>query len=355
MFMKDAWYTAAWAHEIKGKLLARTICGEAIVLFRDRNGKAGALEDRCCHRGAPLSCGEVVDAGLQCGYHGLTFDVGGRCVAIPGQEKIPARARVKNYPLVEKDEFLWIWMGDPAKADVAKIIDYPYHNDYKRWPHKHEVYHVKSNYMLMVDNLMDLTHLGFVHKKTIGGNPKAHVDAKMKVTPKETGLHYMRWLLDSQPPPTYVKAAGFTGKVDRWQEFEYIAPSSIVQWSGALAVGRGAAENRDQDGGFSLRLFHGLTPETENTCFYFWSTANGYRQDEPEATAQLFAEIDAAFQEDKIIVELQQRNLDKYGETGLVDIVSDAARIHMRRTVNRLIEAESALSASSTTPAEMST
>ena len=89
-----------------------------------------------------------------------------------------------------------------------------------------------------------------------------------------------------------------------------------------------------------MRLFHGLTPETENTCFYFWSTANGYRQDEPDATEQLFTEIDNAFQEDKIIVELQQRNLEKHGETGLVDIVSDAARIHMRRTVKRLIEAE---------------
>lgn len=351
MFMKDAWYTAAWAHEIKDKLLARTICGEAVVLFRDRTGKAGALEDRCCHRAAPLSCGEVVDAGLQCGYHGLTFDVSGACVAIPGQDKIPARARVKSYPLVEKDEFLWIWMGDPSKADIAKIIDYPYHNDYKRWPHKHEVYHVKSNYMLMVDNLMDLTHLGFVHKKTIGGNPKAHVDAQMKVTPKESGLHYMRWLLDSQPPPTYMKAAGFTTKVDRWQEFEYFAPSSIIQWSGALAVGRGAAENREQDGGFSLRLFHGLTPETENTCFYFWSTANGYRQDEPDATEQLFTEIDNAFQEDKIIVELQQRNLDKHGETGLVDIVSDAARIHMRRAVKRLIEAEAGQLVPAATPA----
>ena len=91
-----------------------------------------------------------------------------------------------------------------------------------------------------------------------------------------------------------------------------------------------------------MRLFHGLTPETDNTCFYFWSTANGYRQNDPQATEQLFSEIDTAFKEDKAIVEGQQARLNETGEDRLVDIVSDSARIHMRRTVNRLLAAEAA-------------
>ena len=341
MFIKNAWYIAAWSHQITSSPLARTICNEPVVLYRDAaSGKAGALEDRCCHRGTPLSLGEVVPEGLQCGYHGLVFDASGACVHVPGQDKIPAKARVRSYPIVEKDEFIWIWMGEAAKADTSKIIDYPIHNDYKKWPHKHAMYHIKGGAMLMVDNLMDLTHLGFVHKNTIGGNAKAHVDAQMKVTPKDTGLHYIRWLLNSKPPPTYIKAAGFEGNVDRWQEFEYIAPGNIIQWSGALAVGQGAQEKRDQDGGFQLRLFHGLTPETDTTCFYFWSTANGYQQDDPQATEILFSEIDRAFLEDKAIVEAQQAILLRTGDDRLVDIVSDAARVHMRRTVDRLIAAE---------------
>ncbi len=344
MFIKNAWYIAAWAHQITTKPMARTICNEALVLYRDSaTGKVGALEDRCCHRGTPLSMGEVVEDGLQCGYHGLVFDRNGACVRIPGQDKIPPKARVRSFPIVEKDEFIWIWMGEAARADVSKIIDYPIHNDYKKWPHKHAMYHIKGGYMLMVDNLMDLTHLGFVHKNTIGGNAKAHVGAKMKVTPTETGLHYIRWLLDSMPPPTYVKAVGFEGKVDRWQEFEYIAPGNIVQWSGALATGQGAQEQREQDGGFQLRLFHGLTPETDTTCFYFWSTANGYRQDDPQATEILYSEIDRAFLEDKAFVEGQQAILTSTGEDRLVDIVSDAARVHMRRTVNRMIAQENAV------------
>ncbi|TAM07205.1 MAG: aromatic ring-hydroxylating dioxygenase subunit alpha, partial [Pusillimonas sp.] len=317
-----------------------------IVLYRDKTtSKVAALQDRCCHRGTPLRFGQVVDGGLECGYHGLVFDCSGTCIRIPGQVKVPSKAKVRAFPLVEKDEFLWIWMGDPEKADESQIIDYPFHNDYKKWPHKHEVYHVKAHYMLVVDNLMDMTHLAYVHKSTIGGsNPKALVEAKTNVTPNDRGLHYIRWMLDCPPPPTYKRAAPTLGeRVDRWQEFEYVAPGNIIQWSGALNVGMEATKNRDQPGGFSLRLFHGVTPETDKTCFYFWSTANGYRQDDPKATEGLFAEIGYAFNEDKVIIEGQQAMLDETGETGLVDIVSDAARVHMRRTVNRMIAAEAAV------------
>jgi len=341
MFILNAWYIAAWAHEVGAQPLARRICDEPVVLFRDAQGKAGALTDRCCHRGAPLSLGKVVEAGLQCGYHGLTFDCAGQCIAIPGQDRIPQRARVRSYPLHEKDEFLWIWMGDPALADVTKIIDYPYHNDYRQWPHKHGLYHCKADYKLLVDNLMDLTHVGYVHGNTIGGNPLTHVTAQMETTPTETGLKFIRWMPDSEAPPTYAAAVEFKGKVDRWQEFEYTAPGSIVQWSGAIDAGQGARDNRDQPG-FSLRLFHGLTPETGGSCFYFWSTANGYRQDDPAATEQLFEAIGKAFMEDKVLVEGQQRRLDELGQDSLVDIASDRARIHMRRTLERMLQQEQA-------------
>jgi vanillate O-demethylase monooxygenase subunit len=335
MFIRNAWYIAAWAHELAEKPLGRRLLGDPVVLFRDSSGAACALVDRCCHRSAPLSLGKVVESGLECGYHGLVFDGTGKCVFIPGQEKIPQKACVRSYPIVEKDEFVWIWMGDPAQADPSKIIGYPYHNDYKKWPHKHGLYHVKAKFTLLVDNLMDLTHIGYIHGNTIGGNPMAHVQADMDIVPTENGLRFIRWMLNSAPPPTYAKAVKFSGNVDRWQEFEYIAPGIIVQWSGAIEVGNNAKEDREQPG-FSLRLLHGLTPETESTSHYFWSTANGYQQDDPQACELLFKEIGAAFLEDKEVVEGQQVALDELGETGLVDIVSDRARIHMRRTIERL-------------------
>jgi vanillate O-demethylase monooxygenase subunit len=344
MFLRNAWYIGAWGDELGAAPLARRICNEPVVLFRDKSGRAAVLEDRCCHRSAPLSRGTIVDAGLQCGYHGLVIDAAGRCVHVPGQTQIPADARVRAYPVVEKNKFVWIWMGDAARADASKIVDFPYHDDAAHWPMKHDCYPIKGSYMLMVDNLMDLTHLGYLHAKTVGGNPAAHVDAEMKTTRTPSGIKFVRWMKNSVPPPTYVKAAGFKGRVDRWQEFEWVAPSSILQWTGAADVGTGAPEGK-RDGGFQFRLFHGITPETPTSCFYFWSAMNGYRQDDPAATEQLYREIAPTFVEDKEMVEAQQARLDEFGEDRLVDIASDANRVYMRRMVDRLIADEQRLAA----------
>ena len=339
MLLRNAWYIGAWADELGDKPLARRICGDPVVLFRDGSGKAAALVDRCCHRAAPLHLGSLVEAGIQCGYHGLIFDATGRCVAIPGQKLIPQDAQVRSYPTVERDQLVWLWMGDPALADPAKIVEFPYHNDAAHWPNKHAVYPINGNYMLMVDNLMDLTHLGYLHARTVGGNPCTHVEADMKTTRTPTGLKFTRWMRNSLPPPSFVKAAGFQGRVDRCQEFEFVAPNTILQWTGATDAGT-ATDNPQRDFRFQFRLFHGLTPETETSCFYFWSAANGYRQNDPEATEQLYREIAPTFLEDKEMVEAQQRRLDELGEQGLVDIASDANRMHMRRMVERLIAGE---------------
>jgi phenylpropionate dioxygenase-like ring-hydroxylating dioxygenase large terminal subunit len=344
MFVRNAWYVAAWADEITEKPKARRICDQPIVLYRDAGGRAAALIDMCCHRGAPLHMGKVVEQGIECGYHGLIFNADGACVRIPGQERIPERARVRSFPIVEQDGFIWIWMGDPADADPASIVRYPWHNDTVNWPHKHTMYHIEAAAMLMVDNLMDLTHLGYVHVSTIGGNPAIHVEAKMETVRTDRGLKFTRWMLNSVPPPTYVRAVGFQGRIDRAQMFEFIAPGSILQLSAADEAGayqNGLTENSK----LQFRLFHGLTPESETSCFYFWSTANNFRTDDPATTEQLFKEIAAAFLEDKAIVEGQQARMAELGETGLVDISTDAARMHMRRTVDRLIAEDTRVAA----------
>ncbi len=125
-FVRNAWYVGAWPEELDGGPLGRRIMNEPIVLYRDSAGVVGALEDRCCHRGAPLTHGAVVENGLQCGYHGLVYERSGKCVQVPGQDTVPSDARVKSYPVVERQGFVWIWMGDPALADQSKIVDFPY-------------------------------------------------------------------------------------------------------------------------------------------------------------------------------------------------------------------------------------
>jgi vanillate O-demethylase monooxygenase subunit len=340
---RNAWYQAAWSHEIGATPLARKILNELVVLFRGADGKVAALEDRCCHRGSALSMGAVVREGLQCGYHGMIFAGDGTCVHIPGQDTIPPQARVVSYPVVEKQEFVWIWMGDPALADPAAIVDFPWHDDAKNWPHKQGYSRVKCNYMLLLDNLMDLTHIPFIHRRTVGGGViMEQVNAHMDVKRTPNGVHFIRWMLGITPPPTYVKGAGFPPgiKVDRWQDFEFMAPASVIQWTGALPVGRGAEQNRDQPGGFTLRMYHGGTPETDGVCHYFWSGANGYRTNEPEATEQLYNELASTFHEDIAFLETQYERIMANPRRPLVDIKHDSARIAMRRAIERMIREE---------------
>ena len=330
----NAWYHAAWIHEIKGeKPLARTLLNEDVVLFRDVNGEAQALEDRCCHRATPLRLGDVVTEGLQCGYHGMIFNGAGKCVKIPGQEKIPPYAKVRSFPIIERQEIVWIWMGDPALADEAKlIVDFPWNDDHEKWPHIHDMYH-----------LMDLTHIPYIHRNTIGGgDQQGQVDATMDITTRDTGVHYMRWMEKILPPPTYVKGAGFKDGtlVDRWQEFEYVVPATVVQWVGALEAGRGARENRNQPGGFNIRIYHGVTPKTESSCYYFWTPLNGYKPKEKEATQLLHKEIALTFNEDIEFLESQQSCMAATLDQVFVNTKHDSARLLARRSIERMIQKE---------------
>jgi phenylpropionate dioxygenase-like ring-hydroxylating dioxygenase large terminal subunit len=340
-FLRNAWYVGAWDQELDKGILARTIMNEPIAFFRDAQGKVGAVEDRCCHRGAALTDGKVVENGLQCGYHGLVFNGKGQCVEIPGQDAIPPMAHIKHYPVVERQGFLWIWMGDPARADESQIIDWPFHDDQKLYPHRKAYLAIKANYLMMIDNLMDLTHLGYVHSKTIGGNPLSHVNAKMDVVRTEKGCKLTRWMENALPPPTYLKGVPFAGKVDRWQEFEYVLPGSVLQWSGALDVGKGARENRDQYG-VHLRLYHAITPETENSSHYLFSVGAHFAQDNPAIVETIFNDTYPTFIEDVEIMNNQQARIDLDPARPLLAIKADNALQHARRAFMAAYEAEQA-------------
>ena len=280
----NAWYLAAWSAELLDfepgrQPVTRTILNQPLVLFRDAAGTAAALEDRCCHRAAPLRLGQVVREGLQCGYHGMTFGADGACTVNPGED--PAGHSVRSFPLVERQRMVWIWMGDPERADPSEIVDYPWHDRPDEWPFRYERFDLDCNFMLVMDALMDQTHLGYVHARTIGGTPEFHNAAGQITTRTENGTKIVRHVLDHPPPPTFTKGMPFKGNIDRIAEFNYVAPASVRQFATAMDIGRGAVENPDQPGTFRIRLFHHATPATETRCHYFWSVANGYRQDDP--------------------------------------------------------------------------
>jgi len=196
-FVKNAWYVAAWSKEIRRKLLPRTILGEQVVLYRREDGTPAALVDRCPHKLAPLSLGELKGDQVQCGYHGMTFDCSGTCVRVPGQQNIPPTARVRSFPLVEKYNAVWIWMGEPHLADAKKIVDVPHYGE-PGWGWglvDGQYVHFRTNYLNITDNLVDPAHTTYVHKSTIGN--AAAEDVGVKVEQGEDHVLAYRWIYNA--------------------------------------------------------------------------------------------------------------------------------------------------------------
>jgi vanillate O-demethylase monooxygenase subunit len=339
MFLRNYWYVAALDQEVKDKPFGRTILGEPVVLFRTGDGKLAAFEDRCAHRRLPLSMGKMVGDALQCHYHGLRFDRSGKCVRVPGQDLIPQSARVRTYPVVERYHWIWIWMGDPAQADPDKITDFHWLDD-PNWGAKPSYLHVEANWQLVVDNLLDLTHLAFVHETTIG-NMALVEHAAVKVQRAHDKVLVTRWIIDQPAPPTFVKVGKFTGNVDRWQIIDYTPPAFLRLDVGATPTGTGAPEGRRVNG-ISMRNLNAITPETETTSHYFWGQAHDFDVGNPQTTEKVFQQIQTAFLEDVAVFTAQQRSITQRPDAPQTDINADAGGIQARRIVDRLYQDEQA-------------
>lgn len=340
-FPLDQWYVAGFSSELQDQPIARTFLNQKVVLFRTGEGVAAALEDRCCHRSLPLSCGTVETSGLRCGYHGLLYAPSGQCIEIPGQERIPAKAKVRSYHIVEKDHMLWIWMPrSEGAAPKREAPDYPFHDD-PRYKFGSGQYHYQAPWQLIHDNLLDLSHLGYVHLKTIGGNARLHMNAEMKVTSDGDAVKVVRLMPASTPPPTYKAAWPFGDTCDRWQEIEFEV-SHLRIWTGAVEPGTDAIDDPDR-GGFHMRGFHGITPETDETCHYFWSMASTKHPSMPENIDAVVEQTQFTFDEDRVVIEAQYRNMVELGERATwVDIHVDAGGNRARRIVQRLTAANTA-------------
>ncbi len=339
MFLKNSWYVAANDHEIGRTPLGRVFLGEPVVMYRTQDGTAIALEDRCVHRHLPLSMGKMVGDRIQCAYHGLQYDGTGVCVRVPGQDKIPPGAKIRSYPVAERHKWVWIWMGDPALANPDKIPDYHWLDD-PNWGARSSYLHVNANWQLIVDNLLDLTHLAFVHETTIGNS--ALVDnANVKVTHTDNTVVVTRWIVDAPAPPTFVKAGGFTANVDRWQIVDFQPPAFLRLDVGATPTGTGAPQGK-RIGGIEMRNLNAITPETETTAHYFWGQAHSWDVDNAKLSDMLLEQIRMAFHEDVGVFEAQQRTLDMIPNPHQVDIVADTGVNLARRILDRLHKEERA-------------
>lgn len=341
MFPRNFWYVAAWDWEVRRQeLFHRTICGEPIVFWRKEDGTPAALEDRCCHRHMPLSHGKLRGDNLECVYHGLTYDSSGACIRVPSQKAIPPGAKVRSYPIVERYHWVWIWMGDPALADPAQIEDFHWMDD-PDWRFKGERLDLKGNYLLIVENLLDLTHLQFVHPTTLG--TAAIAAAPIKAERDGNRVRVMRWMMDHPAPPFFQRAGGFSAEepVDRWQIIDYSPPAFVRLDVGAARAGTGARDG-NRAHGISMRNLNAITPESETTTHYFWAQAHNFRIGDPTVTELIYRQVHTAFLEDLAVIEAQQSIINAYGERlpPQIDFNQDAGGIQARRIVDAILAAE---------------
>ncbi len=340
MFMKNCWQVAAFGREIvPGRMLTRKIVDQSLVLFRTSNGRVVALEDRCPHRSAPLSKGKLIGDTLRCGYHGMRYDATGKCVLIPGQNFIPPKARARVFPIVERHKLAWIWMGDEEGADADAIPDVHW-MDSAGWIASEGYHRIDANYKLLNDNLLDLSHEAFVHTHTIGN--EAVADAPVEVQASAGSVFVTKEIASCNPPPLYqyLGRVPATASVQRWQRTTYVPPGYVVIDVGIQALGDVPGSNRVEG-----RVINLITPETVSTSHYFWAFARNFRLEEAEVTEFLRDGVRSTFDEDKEMLEAQQKVLGDVDVDPAYRIVvkADAGAVQGRRLLATKVAEEAAV------------
>ena len=353
-FPLNAWYAAAYDVEVGRKLLARTICHQKLVIYRLQDGSVAALEDACWHRLMPLSLGALEGDEVRCGYHGLVYNAQGRCTHMPSQETMNPSACVRSFPVLEKYRFVWVWPGDPALADPALVPDMHW-NDDPAWAGDGKMIRVKCDYRLVVDNLMDLTHETFVHGSSIG--QRAVAEAPFVATHGERTATVTRYMENIDAPPFWAgqidHALGYKGKVDRWQVIKFEAPCTVNIDVGVAETGTGAmplpvnGDVNQGDSATSVRtrgvngfVLNTITPETDQTCLYFWAFSRNYRLGEQRLTHELREGVSRIFREDEHVLEAQQQAMNDHPDHKFYNLNIDAGAMWARRLIDGLVAKE---------------
>ena len=342
-FVRNAWYMAGWGEEMDdGKFLSRKILGEPVLIFRRADGSLTALEDRCPHRYAPLSLGKLLPNGnLQCGYHGLEYDSTGQCVNNPHRGgNTPQSAKVANYTATEKYRCIWIWMGD-SQPDETKIPDFSVID--KPAPFTDtalDMIKVEANYKLIVDNLLDLSHVAYLHVGTLGNAQS--VDATIDVAEDGDDLMVTRVAEGVEAVSMHgMQWPGHPDKIDHFQQIRWMAPSCLNLYVGITEVGHSWEE------GTGIWATHMLTPETETSTHYFFTaTRFGLRDMTEEQHKDIQHKIGVmrryAFEvEDGPMIAAQQGVIDDSPRSlDPTNINVDLGAVRFRRAITRMEAAE---------------
>lgn len=334
MFIKNAWYVIAMAHEVGRTPLARTVCGHEIVLYRTEDGTAAALLDECPHRRYPLSRGEVKGDVIECSYHGFCFDKDAKCTHVPAAKAISPKLNGRAFPVQEKYDWVWVWPGDASRADPALIPDMHWKTE-PGWAADGGLIELNCHYQLQSDNLLDLSHEAFVHKRTIG-NP-AVAETPIEARQEGKRVHVDRIMRNIPAPPLFQKVRNFEGAVDRYQLVWWEPPANI--WIDARAFPAGT---EDRERGMQWIVMNSITPSTEDTALYFYSLSRNFEVEDEKLTGMIEEQLHMTLLEDKVVLDEQQRVIAKDDPTGaeLVNAPCDAGSVYARRIVQKLLAEE---------------
>jgi phenylpropionate dioxygenase-like ring-hydroxylating dioxygenase large terminal subunit len=340
MFLKNCWYVAAFTQEVSRTLRPFKLLGEKVVLYRREDGTPVALEDACPHRKLPLSMGRLKGDQVECGYHGLTFDCQGVCTRVPGVEKIPHVAQVRNYPVLERYGMVWIWMGEKALADPAKVFSVD-HWDNPSWGRTNgDSMQVACDYLYVTDNLLDPSHVAWVHQSSFG-------NAACENTPVNTdglpnGVLVSRWMRDVEVAPFYKPFLKFTGNCDRKQHYEVRFPSHAFIRAIFVPAGTGGDDEKLHPDVFLMDSYNFMTPVDEKTTHYFWFQMRNFAPGDEEVSSVFAKSVRAAFLEDKSVLEAVQIGMDTKLTPNL-NLKIDAGPLRFRHRLSFMIGEEQRL------------
>lgn len=344
MWLKNCWYVIAWEHEIPAaneqKLFTRKVLDEPILVYRTSEGSFTAMADKCCHRHAPLSAGHREGDHVRCGYHGLLFNATGQCIELPGMDKPPAKACVKTYPVAIKNKWVFVWMGDPAQASLEMLPD-NFSCDHPDWVNIPGYLHYDTPYLLIADNLLDFSHLSYVHAKTLGGTPaiaQARPTIERVDGRGQRGVKISRFIPDVKAPPFYQRFRQFDSHLDRWFIYEFLFPSTLLMHSGGRPTG---TTSDDDSQAVRLHSCQTLTPETATSTHYFFQQSHPVGVKDESIKQIIFNSLVEAFNEDRDMITAQFNNLSVNAEEQMLPLHFDAALLQFRNMLSEAIQAES--------------
>ena len=332
-FIHNGWYAVGWSHELGHKPKAKRVLGEDLAVYRTESGIAYAVEDCCPHRLAPLSLGFVNGENLVCGYHGMEFDRNGQCVSIPGQKNIPGRVEIKTYPVEEKYNLIWTWMGQPEAADDALIPDVHWLSS-PGWRPVTGTTRYECNWILLVDNLLDLTHTTYVHRSTIGTEDVANTP--ITTEEKDGRVFVVRDMKNTDPSEFYKRIGGFEGPIRRWQRIWLEHPSVVIIDAGGTSDIQSPQINPDEKHtGINTRVISMLVPIDERTVEQIWAFVRDTELDDAMLDKEIYKSISLTFSEDADFLAGQQINMERHPHKKMLNNPADAGVVQTRRLIDR--------------------